>query len=157
MLKGRGLEVSTNKPLRDGGITLWEGGIRVPFLIRYPGKIPAGKTWDEPFVSLDLLPTIVQLAGGTLEGEPVLDGENVWSDLTEGTSTRERTFYFGFRNYSAVREGKYKIVREQPQAEFQLFDLSSDVSESEDLSNAFPKLKMKLVQKFEEWQSQFDN
>lgn len=156
MLKDRGLEVSSNAPLRDGGITLWEGGIRVPCLVRYPGHIPAGQTLDEPFISLDFLPTLVKLAGGSMENQPRSDGEDVWQVWRGEATTADRPFFFEFRSYSALRRGDYKILRDDPKGDFQLFDLAQDIDESDDLSSKFPDVKSKLIEQFFAWKSQFN-
>ncbi|QDU80332.1 Arylsulfatase [Polystyrenella longa] len=157
MLKDRGLEVSTNHPLREGGVTLWEGGIRVPCIIRFPGEIKADQVMNDPFISLDLLPTLVQIAGGSLKGEPQSDGQDVWPLMTGVSSPKNaRPFFFEFRQYSALRQGKYKIIREKPTQDFQLFDLTTDLAESKDLSRQQPSVRAELVSQFEIWKSQFE-
>jgi len=151
MLKKRGLEVSSNKPLRDGGVTLWEGGIRVPCIIRYPGKIKPGTETDQPFISLDFLPTLVQRAGGKLPTDRQFDGEDIWPMLTGKAPVAERTFYFGYRKFSALRRGRYKLVRSNPRGSFMMFDLQTDLSETTDISEKLPMLKSKLVQAYNNW------
>src|SRR5690606_16708740 len=77
MLPGRGLEVASNAPLRGGGVTLWEGGIRVPAFMRWPGRLPAGAVCPVPIISTDILPTLLAVAGVQLPVDRVLDGRNV--------------------------------------------------------------------------------
>ncbi|MEZ6049027.1 MAG: hypothetical protein R3C11_26320 [Planctomycetaceae bacterium] len=110
---------------------------------------------DQPFISLDLLPTIVKLAGGTLENQPLSDGVDVWPLLTGSDSVPERDFYFEYRNFSAFRAGKYKILRTKTDAEFMLFDLSIDLGESHDLADQHPGIKAEMVTRFSVWKNQF--
>lgn len=152
MLKDRGLEVASNQPLRDGGVTLWEGGIRVPAIIRYPGHLKAGTLNQSQLISLDILPTLVNLAGGQLPAGQVLDGQDMLPALTAQTAPEPRTFFFQYRNYSAVRRGKYKLVRIKPNQPFMLFDLAQDLSETTDLAEHHPRLLAELQQAYVEWE-----
>ena len=152
MLKDRGLEVASNKPLRDGGVTLWEGGIRVPAIIRYPGHLKAGTVNQSPLISLDILPTLITLAGGQLPAERILDGQDMLPALAAQTAPEPRTFFFQYRNFSAVRRGKYKLVRIKPNQPFMLFDLEQDLSETTDLAERNPKVLNQLQQAYADWE-----
>jgi arylsulfatase A-like enzyme len=81
MLPGRGLEVQSNQPLRAGGVTVYEGGVRVPALVRWPGRLRPGSVCREMVSSLDVLPTVLAAAGGELPPDRVLDGRNVLPTL----------------------------------------------------------------------------
>lgn len=152
MLKDRGLEVASNKPLRDGGVTLWEGGIRVPAIVRFPGRIKAGTVNHSQLISLDILPTLIALAGGELPSNRKLDGENILPVLLSPETSKSRTFFFQYRKYSAVRRGKYKLLRTKPGKPFMLFDLEQDLGESTDLASRYPEITSQLKQAYESWE-----
>ncbi|QDT43902.1 Arylsulfatase [Gimesia alba] len=152
MLKDRGLEVASNKPLRDGGVTLWEGGIRVPAIVRYPSHIKAGTVNDAPLISLDILPTLVSLTGGTLPTDRKLDGQNMLPVLEAPETATPRMFFFQYRNYSAVRRGKWKLLRTKPKQSFMLFDLEQDLGETNNVAAKYPQIVTELSQAYQEWE-----
>lgn len=155
-LNREGLDVGINDPLRSGGVTCWEGGLRVPAMARWPGKIEAGSKIDEPFWSPDLLVTCATIAGAKLPDKITYDGKNVLPMLTEHARSPHKSFYFQYRTHSALRMGDWKIVREKPQNPWQLFDLRNDLSESNDLASARPKKLEELEKEFARWESTFD-
>ncbi|MCA9023215.1 MAG: sulfatase-like hydrolase/transferase, partial [Planctomycetaceae bacterium] len=152
MLKDRGLEVASNKPLREGGVTLWEGGIRVPAIVRYPGHIKPGTVNDAPLISLDLLPTLISLTGGTLPSDRKLDGQNMLPVLEAPETEAPRTFFFQYQNYSAVRRGKWKLLRTKPKQPFMLFDLEQDLGETTDVAARHPEIVTELTQAYQTWE-----
>ena len=81
MLERRGLEVASNKPLRDGGVTLYEGGIRIPCVVRWPGRIQAGTVCREPLISLDFFMMSLKAAGAPLPDDRVIDGRDPTATL----------------------------------------------------------------------------
>ncbi|WP_298861619.1 sulfatase [uncultured Gimesia sp.] len=151
MLKDRGLEVASNKPLREGGVTLWEGGIRVPAIVRFPGHIKAGTVNGSQIISLDILPTLVSLAGGNLPQDRILDGQNILPVLKAPETSKPRSFFFQYRKYSAVRKGKYKLLRTKHDQPYMLFDLKQDLGESTDLAAKHPEITRQLKQAYESW------
>ncbi len=155
MREGTGLEVATNKPLRDGGNTLWEGGIRVAAMARWPGRIPAGSTSAAPLISLDILPTLIAAAGGEIPSDAGLDGRDAMPELTGETSLPERPLLWHYRGYSAVRKGNHKLIRTTPEAPFQLFDLAADLAETTNLVHRLPAVAGELKSDFERWLGQF--
>jgi arylsulfatase A-like enzyme len=166
-----------NAPLRDGKHSFYEGGIRVPFLISGPG-IPANSHSDEPITGLDLLPTFAALAGHTSALPGPLDGES-FVDLLDASSAsvferQDPTLIFhqaGRRpGRSAVREGRYKLIKHWTQSSkfsgetlpytLELYDLDSDLGEQNDLSGTHPEitaeLHAKLLRHIEESGSAFE-
>ena len=146
-----------NTPLRgDKGQTL-EGGIRVPFFASWPGKLPAGKTYDHPVSTLDFLPTACALAGAkhvdSIEGVdllPFLKGES--------QSAPHATLAWRFGPQKAIRQGDWKLTDERDfdtktQSGWRLYDLSKDIGEKTDLSTQFPDKKAELIKLWEEWDS----
>ena len=152
MLKDRGLEVASNKPLRDGGVTLWEGGIRVPAIVRYPGHIKPSTVNDAPLISLDILPTLISLAGGTLPADRKLDGQNMLPVFETPENAMPRMFFFQYRKYSAVRKGKWKLLRTKPNQPFMLFDLEQDLGETNNLAAKYPQIVTELSKAYQEWE-----
>ena len=98
--------------LREGKTTSWEGGQRVPFIAKWPGKIPAGKVCNKLACAIDLLPTFAAITGGTLS-ENKIDGTDISSLLMGDFSTSPREtiwYYYGKNNLNGVRKGNWKLV-----------------------------------------------
>lgn len=150
-LNRKGLDVGINDPLRSGGVTCWEGGLRVPAMARWPGKIGAGTVIDEPFWSCDLMVACAKLAGASLPAKVSLDGKNPLPILTEGAESDHESFFFIYRNHAALRKGDWKIVREKPDRPWQLFDLANDPVEKNDLAIDRPEKVTELNSEFERW------
>jgi arylsulfatase A-like enzyme len=151
----KGLDVGLNTPLRHGGVTCWEGGLRVCAMARWPGKIKAGSVIDESFWSPDLMVACAKLAGAKLPPGVVLDGKNPLPMLTQNAKTPHTSFFFQFRNHAALRQGDWKIVREKPTLPWQLFDLKSDLGESKNLAKEQPEQLEKLKATFAAWRKSF--
>lgn len=151
-LSRRGLDVGINDPLRSGGVTCWEGGLRVAALARWPGKIKSGSVINEPFWSPDLLTACAELAGATLPDDRVFDGRNPLPLLTANAESPHKSLFFVYRTHAALRKGDWKIVRERPGEAWQLFNLKNDLSESMDLAALKPDRRAELVAEFATWQ-----
>jgi len=148
----QGLDVGINEPLRGGGVTCWEGGLRVAALARWPGKIHAGSVTDEPCWSPDLLVMCSELAGARLPTNLVLDGKNALPLLTGKGDSPHESFFFVYRHHAALREGDWKIVREQPDQPWQLFNLRNDLGETENLAAQQAEQLAKLTAEFDAWE-----
>jgi arylsulfatase len=105
-----GNHAGSSGPLREGKLTTFEGGVRVPCIMRWPGKIPAGRATSDLVSTLDLLPTITRLIGGQLPTNK-LDGEDRWPVLSgqPGAKPRETFFYYAGDELQAVRSGPWKL------------------------------------------------
>lgn len=103
-------------PLRGRKMTTWEGGLRVPGILRWPGRIAAGQVSDEIASTLDLLPTFASLAGAALPAGRRLDGLNLWPWLSGQAerSPRSTFFFYGYTHLQAVRDGRWKLVLKRP-------------------------------------------
>ncbi len=123
---------SSNKPLRAGKGQLYEGGVRVPFLIRYPAMLRGGRVEERAVSSLDLMPTFLRLAGAGKKLAHPLDGVDLLRPQ------KERTLYWRYGNSGALRMGDWKVVRQnrgrEMGAEWELFDLKKDPIESRNLA-----------------------
>lgn len=155
MLKDRGLEVSSNEPLRDGGVTCWEGGLRVAALARWPEHIQPGTVIKEPLWSPDLMIGCSKLAGTELPEGIQFDGRNPLPVLTDKAKSPHRSFYFSYRKNAALRLDHWKIVRTRPEEDWMLFDLSTDISEQKNLAGKYSRKLSELVREFNNWESSF--
>jgi arylsulfatase A-like enzyme len=140
---------SENLPLRDYKWNLFEGGIRVPFLARYPAKWPAGRTFAQPVSSLDILPTC--LAAAAIPAPAGLDGVDLTPFLGAPIPAAPHdNLFFAIAKQAAVRSGRWKYVRDQ-QGGQHLFDLEADVGETKDLASAEPAMLKELAERWEAW------
>jgi arylsulfatase A-like enzyme len=137
------------EPLRGIKRDLYEGGIRVPMIVRAPGRVPAGRTSGAVWAHWDVLPTLADLAGA--EAPPGIDGISVRSVLEGGEPPAERPpLYWEFHERGfeqAVRMGKWKAVRHGPDAPLELYDLEADLSETTDVAAEHPE----VVRRIEEY------
>ncbi|MSU72327.1 MAG: hypothetical protein EXS43_08290 [Opitutus sp.] len=155
MLPHSGLEVASNAPMRSGGVTLWEGGIRVPAMVRWPGRLPAGTVCGEPIISTDILPTLLAVTGQPRPNDRVLDGQNILAVLAGREAAPARDLFWEFeqfkKNMSAVRRGQYKLHRSDTKAPWELYDVVNDLGETKDLAAAKPHVLQSLVAAYERW------
>jgi arylsulfatase A-like enzyme len=160
-------------PLRGSKFTLFEGGLRVPFLMKWPAKIKPAQTLAEPVISLDLLPTFVEAAGGAIKPEDQIDGVSLLPRTTDAADRQraERTLYWKHLKQWGVRRGDWKLVlATQPSHKEkggnaswllqgpvsdapQLFNLKSDPAEQTDLSTAHPEIVKELTETYRTWES----
>ena len=128
---------SSNSPLRDGKGTVYEGGLRVPFLMQWKGKIPKKQTYKNPVISLDLFATSISLAKAQLKRP--LDGVNLIPYLTnQNQGVPHQTLYWRLGNRRAIRHGDWKLLSNPKNGEkqtWELYHLTDDISEQKDLSS----------------------
>ncbi|MEM9415020.1 MAG: sulfatase-like hydrolase/transferase [Planctomycetota bacterium] len=144
-----------NGPLNGSKGTLWEGGLRVPFVMRWPGVIDAGRVVEEPIITLDLFPTALAAAGiDESPGEP-LDGINLLPHLADGgDAIAQRTLYWKLGDRWAVRNGDLKLCvpgGRRGGTTMQLFDLANDLGEQRDLADDRPEDVARLLALYEAW------
>ncbi len=148
--------VTSNAPLRGAKHNLYEGGIRVPLIVRYPGKVQAGTKVDIPLISDDFYPTLLELAGLPFEKEQHLDGVSFSPLLLKGKSKglKNRAIFWHYphnRFEAAVRWKNYKLLHRYKTGESELYDLESDIGERQDLSSEEPKVLQKMKRKLSKW------
>lgn len=144
-----------NKPLRGEKGSLYEGGIRVPTLVSWPGRLKPGRI-GSPLSAADWMPTLCALAGHRPGKDLLLDGQNIWPVLSGETDAPSRLLYWagpGFRQ-QAVRDGDWKLIvtkgaRDKPNKE-ELFDLANDPNETTDLAAKMPDKVRMLKEKLRE-------
>jgi arylsulfatase A-like enzyme len=144
-----------NAPLRGHKGQLFEGGIRVPFLARWPGVIPAGKDYPQPVCADDLLPTFLAVAGANSKAWCDSDGVNLLPYLTgKQTDRPHQTLFWRFNLVAAVREGDWKLIRLKGNAPL-LFNLADDLPEAHNLAASQPAKVAELLQKIAVWEKPF--
>jgi arylsulfatase A-like enzyme len=147
---------STNTPLRGGKKYLWEGGIRVPFAMRWKGRLPAGTVYSEPVIQLDIFTTALAAAGGTLPADRAIDGVDLLPYLTgaDARAPHEKLFWrFGDPEPAAIRKGIWKL-KTGPDEPVQLYDLSADMGETTNLAAAHPAVVAELQADLDAWRSE---
>jgi arylsulfatase A-like enzyme len=151
---GARTNASVNAPLRGTKGTPFEGGIRVPFCVRWPGKLPAGKTYDHPVISLDVLPTALAAAGVEVKLKKPLDGVDLLPYLAGKREGRpHETLYWRRGENLAIRHGDWKLLRQRG-GKPMLFDLGKDFREQTDLAGKEPEKVKQLLGMWEEWSGQ---
>jgi arylsulfatase A-like enzyme len=144
-----------NTPLRGDKGQTYEGGIRVPFFVSWPGKLPAGKTYDHPVTALDVLPTSCAVAG--VKPPEGVEGVNLVPHLSgEKSEPPHDMLAWRFGPQQAIRKGSHKLViardmKEKKNSAWQLFDLSTDIGEQNDLAASKPELVAELKAAWEAW------
>lgn len=145
---------SDNSPLRGRKSQMFEGGIRVPCLVRYPGHIPAGSTCRELLTSLELFPTLLQLGEIELPPEVTLDGFDMLPVLAGEADSPRSEMFWQRRGDRAARVGHWKWVDSARGTG--LFDLASDMGETTDLSASHPEKLAELQARFAAWRAEMD-
>jgi arylsulfatase A len=155
-------------PLRESKGTSFEGGVRVPFIARWPGRIPKGATQHGPAMTIDLLPTLAGLAGATVPSDRIIDGRDAWSLLASSgriADAHDALYFYWGRELHAVRSGRWKLHLPHPyqslesagkdgspgkyvrkEIELSLFDLDGDPGESTNVANRHPDVVKKLME-----------
>ncbi len=151
-----------NTPLHGIKSSLNEGGIRVPLIISWPGKIIAGSSCEEAVTSVDFFPTLLELADASPESYPGLEGISMMPLLLGNGDFPERAIYWHFphnrgNNLSmgaAIREGEWKLVRRFDTEELFLYNLEEDLGEERNLFLEYPEKTEDLLEKLEKWQEE---
>ncbi|MGJ8676696.1 MAG: sulfatase family protein [Akkermansiaceae bacterium] len=140
-----GPSIGKATPLKGKKGSTFEGGPRVPAVIRWPGKIPAGQTIDEVLTAMDLLPTLTSLAGGKLPSDRVIDGENIWPVLTQNAGSPHKAFFvYRDNDLKAVRAGKWKVHLAKDGSASALYNLDADIGERENILALNPEAAARL-------------
>lgn len=149
-------------PYRAGKGYLYEGGLREPFIVRWPKNLKGGKVIDTPISLLDVFPSLLTAAGlapnkvtGPLDGQSFLT-------LTDEAQSPERTFYWHFPNYtnqggrpaSAIRQGKWKLIEQLEDHSLELYDLESDISETKNVAAENKEVADRLAAELDRWRKQ---
>lgn len=168
-------DISYQDPLRAGKGSYYEGGIRVPLVVRWPGKVAANSRCDVPVTNLDFYPTLQKIVGATRR-PPIMDGDDI-SPLFSGKDLYERTLYWHFPIYlqayhpkedggqdplfrtrpgSVIRQGKWKLHEYFEDGTLELYDLEKDVGERHNLTEERPQKAQELYELLKEWRDKTD-
>ena len=149
----------SNDPLRGKKGRTDEGGMRVPCVVRWPGKIPAGSSSGEITATIDLLPTFARLAGTSAPRDRIIDGKDIWPILSgqpQARSPHEAFYYYQMDQLQAVRSGPWKLFvamdakkrnwgKPEPAQPLKLFNLATDIHEDNNLATAKPDVVKRLL------------
>ncbi len=154
-------KITSNYPLRSGKGDVYEGGVRVPLIFRWPGKIKAGAVSHDQVISVDMFPTLLSLTGNKVDKtkNPVIDGVDIKSVLLSNRPLKQRPIYWhyphyhteGAKPYSAIRLGDWKLIEIFEEPEPQLYNLKDDIGESHDLHTANPQKTKELLTMLQKW------
>ncbi len=164
--------ITSQEPLRGGKGMLYEGGIRVPMIVRRPGKVKAGSVCDTPVIGVDFLPTFLEIAGVPKPKDLVLDGVSL-VPLLEGRKIPERPLFWHFPAYlqgrnvpgardpffrtrpcGVVRKGRWKLIEYFEDHALELYDLESDIGESHNLAASRPGKVKELMGLMKAWRKE---
>ncbi len=144
--------VGSTGPLRGAKTELLEGGIREPFLMRWPARLAAGREFRQPVIANDLLPTFCALAGAAIPAGTVVDGVNLLPFLlAEKRGSPHETLFWKIKSSAALRHGDWKLLMLAPEWKPQLYHLGDDIGETHDLADAHPALVRDLHAAWQEW------
>ena len=161
--------ITDNAPLRGGKGMLYEGGVRVPWAFRWPGRIKSGTVCEEPIISVDLFPTLLALIGSPVPKDQPLDGVNLIPLLSgDGKGTLNRhALYWHFPGYlgsgkniwrttpaGAIRVGDFKLLEFFEDGRLELYNVREDVGQKHDLAKENPDLARDLHAKLEAWRKE---
>jgi len=152
-----------NRPLRGGKGMLYEGGIRIPQIIRWPGVTQAGTESNTPVISMDLTATILDATGVKLDAGESLDGESLRPILSGQGKLKRDAIFFHYPHWAfhksnrpggAVRLGQYKLIERFDNGSVELYDLEADLGEKKNLARAMPDITTRLHSKLDAWQAE---
>lgn len=150
-------QAADNRPLRGHKGLLYEGGVRVPFVMNWPGRLPRGLVYKRPVTSLDIFPTVAAAAGANTSETKPLDGVNLIPFVTgeKDYAPHDTLFWrvIGGQGY-AVRHGEYKLVKPAARDDVMLFDLENDPREIHDLSGIKPAIVKQLEALYQSWNAE---
>jgi len=162
-MPGVTVNASRNTPLRGSKRTTLEGGVRVPFVVAFPGRLKPG-VYEKPVIQLDLSATALAAAGVKIQSAWQLDGVDLTPHLSAANSAApHETLYWRFGQQMAIRHGDYKLVRYdtnadtltgaggQPVSSAQLYRLSDDIGEAKNLAATMPDRVQELQAKWDAW------
>ena len=154
-----------NRPLRGFKGMLLEGGVRVPFIARWPGHIKPGTTCNTPVISTDCVPTMIELAGLPPITDHPVDGESLIPLFKQTGELNRDAIYMHYPNYafhkrnrlgSVIREGDYKLIKRYDDGSLELYDLAKDIGEKQNLAESKPQIAKRLSEKLNRWLSASD-
>ncbi|MFP4089077.1 MAG: sulfatase [Cyclobacteriaceae bacterium] len=155
---------TSNLPLRAGKGWLYEGGIREPMIIRWPGKTQPGSVSEVPVVSTDFYPTMLDMAGIPLQPEQHMDGKSITSVLSGGAESVHDAIFWHYPHYgnqgsspgSAMRQGDWKLIRWYEDDRYELFHLAEDMGEQTNVAAQYPEKVAEMGAALDNWLSEVE-
>jgi arylsulfatase A len=155
---------TSNAPLREGKSYLYEGGIRVPLIVRWLGQIKSGSVCDVPVSSVDFYPTILDITGSKPEPKQIIDGVTLLPLLTQTGELKRQAIYWHYPHYNsngnkpggAVRAGDFKLIEFYEDGKLELYNLKDDIGEKNDLAAKMPENVKELHQMLKDWRKAVD-
>ncbi|MDQ1296308.1 MAG: hypothetical protein QG611_286 [Bacteroidota bacterium] len=155
-----GTKTGSNNPLNGNKGQVFEGGIRVPCVVKWPGKIPAGTIYEQPCMTIDFSASIVRASGASLPDKRTFDGIDILKYIEENQPVKERTLFWRDRRAEqtkkAVRKGNLKYIwnGNDGKVDEYLFDLENDFTEKINLFDSMPNEANKLKELLKEWEKE---
>ena len=159
---GNGPIVASNAPLRDEKGTVYEGGIRVPLIVRWPGVVEPASECYVPVTSVDFYPTFLEITGGRKPAGQPLDGRSLMPLLRQRGRFKDRAIYWHYPVYhhstpaGAIREGDWKLIEFFTDGKLELYNLKDDIGEQKNLTALFPRRTATLRRKLAAWRKSVD-
>jgi arylsulfatase A-like enzyme len=159
VVEGPNTPATINSPLREGKGYLYEGGIRTPWIIQWPGVVKAGTVLTNPVSSVDFYPTILEATGTPMPKENKVDGVSLVALLKSGAAPKRDALYWHYPHYSnqggrpggAIREGDLKLIEFYDDGRLELFDVRKDKGESRNLAEEQKATAIRLQRKLDQW------
>jgi uncharacterized sulfatase len=154
---GKGQIVATNAPLRSEKGTLYEGGIRVPLIVRWPGVVKPGSECGAPVSSVDFYPTFLEIVGRQGDPKQVLDGESLIPLLKQSGKHERDAIFWHYPHYhhsspaGAVRRGDWKLIEFFEDGRVELYNLKEDIGEAKNLATEKPDIARRLQRRLAGW------
>ena len=144
------MEAGSSLPLRGAKHSIYEGGVRLPTAVHWPkGGLTGGRKWDGLCGALDIFPTLMAMTGSTMPKTRPLDGKNIWPALRDNQPSPVESYYWVWRGQDAIRTDRWKLHRFFDR--FELYDLSKDESESNNVAQAHADVVKSLTAKLDAW------
>jgi len=155
--------ITSNEPLREEKATLYEGGIRVPLIVRWPGRVTPGSISDTPVISMDFFPTLLEMAGAAPPSREAVDGFSLVPLLQQRTGLQRSSLYWHYPHYNfhqpliptrpcgAVRKGDFKLIEFYEDGWTELYNLREDIGERKNLARSLPDKAAELRHELDTW------
>lgn len=155
----REVKATQNTPLRAGKGYLYEGGIRVPLIVRWPGVVKSGRNCDKLILSVDYFPTLLEIVGVKTSTNQIVDGQSILPLLKEAAPAPPREIYWHYPHYpnqggapgGAIREGDFKLIEFYEDGHWELYNVREDIGERNNLAEKIPDQAAQLATKLDVW------
>ncbi|MCZ6673560.1 MAG: sulfatase [Verrucomicrobia bacterium] len=161
------MDITDNAPLRNGKLSFYEGGIRVPLMVRWPGVVTPGTQCNEPVIHVDMYPTLLEAVQLDRPDGYLLDGVSIMPLLKDPEANLNReALYWHFPGYtqkgfeggpqSVIRSGPWKLIKRYEDNSLELYNLEEDIGETKNMVDTQPAIRTRLKNKLEEWLNEVD-